>query len=307
MSELLTDEGLERFGAVAAEHVGDERCPASWRSSPEASRCTSRRWARCRSAAHRCAATPCSGISSTTKPVTGAATLALVREGLLKLDEPIDGLLPELARPQVLRRMDGPLDDTVPATRAITVRDVLTFTFGFGMVMEMFTAPEPWPVVAAASQLHLSTIGPPSPAEQPDPDTWIKGLGSLPLLAQPGQRWLYNTGASVLGVLVARAAGQSFPDVLRTRIFEPLAMRDTAFWTSDTGRLATAYRPTPDGLVVFDPPDGQWSRPPAFGDGGAGLLSTADDLLAFARMLVRGGEPVLSAGAVTEMTRDQLG
>ena len=83
-------------------------------------------------------------------------------------------------------------------------------------------------------------------------------------------------------------------------------MRDTAFWTSDTGRLATAYWPTPDGLAIFDPPDGQWSRPPAFGDGGAGLLSTADDLLAFARMLVRGGEPVLSADAVTEMTRDQL-
>ena len=238
--------------------------------------------------------------------MTGAATLALVGEGLLELDEPIDGLLPELANPRVLRRMDGPLDDTVPATRAITVRDVLTFTFGFGMVMEMFTAAEPWPVVAAASQRQLSTIGPPSPAEQPDPDTWIKGLGSLPLLAQPGERWLYNTGASVLGVLLARAAGQSFPDVLRTRIFEPLAMRDTAFWTSDTGRLATAYRPTPDGLAVFDPPDGQWSRPPAFGDGAAGLVSTTDDLLAFAHMLVRGGEPVLSAGAVTEMTRDQL-
>jgi CubicO group peptidase (beta-lactamase class C family) len=174
------------------------------------------------------------------------------------------------------------------------------------MVMEMFMAPEPWPVVAAANDLHLATIGPPSPAEQPDPDTWIAALGSLPLLAQPGERWLYNTGASVLGVLLARAAGMPFADVLRTRIFEPLGMPDTAFWAADIGRLATSYAPTPDGLRVWDPPDGQWSRPPAFGDGAAGLVSTADDLLALARALLRGGGPVLTPDAVKEMTRDQL-
>lgn len=179
-------------------------------------------------------------IASTTKPITGAATLALVREGLLALDEPIDRLVPELADRRVLRRMDGPLDDTVAAVRPITVRDLLTFTFGFGMTMEMFMAPQPWPVVAATTDMHLSTIGPPSPADQPDPDTWIKALGSLPLLAQPGERWLYNTGAAVLGVLLARAAGMPLPDVLRTRIFIPLGMGDTAFWAEDTARLATA-------------------------------------------------------------------
>ncbi|MBV9446825.1 MAG: beta-lactamase family protein [Streptosporangiaceae bacterium] len=74
----------------------------------------------------------------------------------------------------------------------------------------------------------------------PDPDTWIAGLGSLPLLARPGERWMYNTGAQVLGVLVARAAGQPFGEVLATRIFQPLGMRDTGFWTADTQRLATA-------------------------------------------------------------------
>jgi CubicO group peptidase (beta-lactamase class C family) len=94
--------------------------------------------------------------------------------------------------------------------------------------------------------------------------------------------------------------------VLRSRIFEPLAMTDTAFWTDETDRLATAYTPTPDGLLVWDPPQGQWSRPPAFGDGGAGLVSTVDDLLSFARMLLRGGEPILPAAAVAAMTRDQL-
>lgn len=200
----------------------------------------------------------------------------------------------------------GRWTNTIPAERAITVRDLLAFTFGFGMVMEMFLAPQPWPVVVAANELHLSTIRPPNPAEQPDPATWIAALGSLPLLAQPGERWMYNTGASVLGVLLARAAGMPLADVLGTRIFEPLGMLDTGFWARDTRRLATAYVPTADGLQVWDPPDGQWSKPPAFGDGAAGLVSTVDDLLALARMLLRRGDPVLSAGAVTEMTRDQL-
>lgn len=245
-------------------------------------------------------------IASMTKPIVAAATMALVEEGLIGLDEPVDRLLPELGGVRVLKRPDGPLDDTVAAERAITTRDLLTFTFGFGMASEMFRSPEPWPVVAASQELKLSTIGPPNPDVQPDPDTWIAGLGSLPLLAQPGERWIYNTGASVLGVLVARAAGESFGEVLRTRIFEPLGMRDTAFWSSQTDRLATAYMAKPDGLTVWDEPDGRWSRPPAFEDGAGGLVSTADDMLAFARMLLRGGEPVLSADSVSAMCTDQL-
>ena len=246
-------------------------------------------------------------ISSITKPITAAATLAVIEEGLLGIDDPVDRLLPELGNRQVLKRPDGPLDETVPATRAITTRDLLTFTFGFGLAIEMFASPTPWPIVSAADeQLHLATIGPPNRAVQPDADTWIAGLGTLPLIAQPGERWLYNTGASVLGVLVARAAGQPFDEVLRTRVFEPLGMVDSAYWTSQTQRLATAYRPTPDGLVVTDEPDGIWSRPPAFLDGAAGLVSTVDDLNAFARMLLRGGAPLLSAESVRAMTTDQL-
>src|ERR1700742_3228831 len=125
-------------------------------------------------------------ISSDTKPITAAAVLALAAEGRLELDEPVDRLLPELAGRRVLRRPDGPLDDTVPADRPITVRDLLTFTFGFGMVMEIFSAPEPWPVVTAANDLQLTTFGPPEAAKIADPDAWIAGLGSLPLMAQPG-------------------------------------------------------------------------------------------------------------------------
>jgi CubicO group peptidase (beta-lactamase class C family) len=246
-------------------------------------------------------------LGSMTKPVTAAATLALAAEGLLRLDEPVDRLLPELAGRRVLRRMDGPLDDTVPAKRPVTVRDLLTFTFGFGSTGEMFIAPGRFPVVAAANALHLAAFGLPDPAGQPDPDTWIAGLSSLPLIAQPGEHWLYNTAAAVLGVLLARAAGQPFAEVLRTRVFEPLGMRDTGFWASQAGRLATVYtRVGRAGLAVSDQGSRDWYKPPAFCDGAGGLVSTAGDLLAFSRMLLCGGAPVLPAGAVAEMTRDQL-
>jgi len=302
----LTSAGLKGLHAVAEGHVGDDRIPGLVALVARGGQVHVEALGRLAVGGPRVARDSIFRIASTTKPITAAATLAVAAEGLIGLDDPVDGLLPELAGRRVLRRIDGPLDDTVPAARAITTRDLLTFTFGFGMVGEMFTSPGPWPVVAATGELRLATIGPPDPPVPPDPDTWIAALGSLPLLAQPGERWMYNTGAQVLGVLVARAAGQPFGQVLRTRIFEPLGMRDTGFWTADTHRLATAYRPTPDGLVLLDEPGGKWSRPPEFGDGAAGLVSTADDLLAFARMLLGGGAPVLPAEAVRAMTSDQL-
>ena len=245
-------------------------------------------------------------IASTSKPITAAVTLAVIEEGLIGLDEPVDRLLPELADRRVLSRMDGPLDETVPARRAITTRDLLTFTLGFGMLLEMYAAETPWPVVAATEELDLCTIGPGNPDRQPDPDTWIEGLGSLPLIAQPGERWMYNTGASVLGVLVARATGEPFDDVLQSRLFGPLGMTSTAFWTPETDRLAGAYRATSGEPAVWDEPDGMWSRPPAFADGACGIVSTADDLLAFSRMLLAGGAPVLSEASVRAMCTDQL-
>ena len=305
MTDRLTAAGLARLRATAQRHVADDRVPGLVALVA------------CGGQVHAEAlgtltvAAPVTGlvveaIRNSEPRVTGAATLALIAEGLIRLDEPVDRLLPELAGRRVLQAMDGPLADTVPAARPVTTRDLLTFTFGFGAAAEMFTAVTHWPVMAAEADLRLATLGPPDPAIQPDPDTWIAGLGSLPLLAQPGERWLYNTGASVLGVLLARAAGQPFGEVLRTRIFEPLGMTDTAFWAADTGRLATAYQPVPGGLAVRDEPDGAWSRPPAFGDGASGLLSTADDLLAFARMLLNGGAGVLTADAARAMTTDQL-
>jgi CubicO group peptidase (beta-lactamase class C family) len=293
MAEQLSADGLASFAAVAARHVGDADVPGLVALVARGTAVHVEAQGSLSIGGSKVRRDSLFRIASMTKPVTGAATLALVGEGLLGLDEPVDTLLPELSNRRVLRRMDGPLDDTVPAVRPVTVRDLLTFTFGFGLVFEMFTAGELWPVVTTAEELHLGTLGPPDPGEPPDPDTWIAGLGSLPLMAQPGDRWMYNTGASVLGVLLARAADMAFAEVLRTRIFEPLAMADTSFWTSDTGRLATGYRTSAEGLQVADPPSGGWSKPPAFCDGASGLVSTVDDMLAFSRMLLSGGLSVL--------------
>ncbi len=306
MTDGLTADGLELLHSVAAGHVGDDQIPGLVALIARDDQVHVEALGTLSIGGDPVRRDSLFRIASNTKPITAAATLALVGEGLFELDEPVDRLLPELANRQVLRRPDGPLTDTVPARRPITARDLLTFTFGFGTYTDMFRSDEPWPVIAAADAARLATFGPPDPAGQPDPDTWIEGLGALPLIAQPGERWMYNTGASVLGVLAARAAGRSFGEVLRTRIFEPLGMRDTAFFTSQVQRLATGYQPAADGLVVFDEPDGEWSRPPAFGDGAAGLLSTADDLLAFARMLLADGTPILSKQAAHAMTTDQL-
>jgi CubicO group peptidase (beta-lactamase class C family) len=302
----LNKGGLDRFGAVAASHVSDDKVPGLVALVAQGDEVHVEAIGTLAIGGRPVERGSLFRIASTTKPITAAATLALVREGLFELDEPVNRLLPELANRRVMRRMDGPLNDTVPAVRPVTVRGLLTFTFGFGMALQMFMATEPWPVVAAATQAGLATIGPPQPDAFVDPDTWIAHFGELPLLAQPGEQWLYNTGSHVLSVLCGRTAGMSYDEVLRTRIFEPLGMPDTGFYTEDVGRLATAYQPTGDGNVVWDPPDGQWSRPPAFYDGAAGLLSTVDDLLAFARMLLRGGDPVLTADQVREMSYDHL-
>ena len=178
-------------------------------------------------------------ISSMTKPVTAVATMILVEECVLRLDEPVDRLLPELADRQVLASLDAPLDDTVPAARPVTVRDLLTFTMGFGQLM---ARPDAYPILAEAQERHIG-LGPPRPSEFPPPDEWLRRLGELPLMYQPGERWLYNTGSDVLGVLVARASGQSFESFLHDRIFEPLGMVDTSFSVpaANLDRFATGY------------------------------------------------------------------
>ncbi len=245
-------------------------------------------------------------VASLSKPMTAAAVLSLVEDGALTLDEPVDRLLPELADRRVLRRPDAPLDDTEPAHRQPTVRDLLTFTWGLGMQGAMFVAAQPWPIVTAAAERSLHTFGPPTPGSTPDPQTWMARLAELPLMAAPGATWLYSTGSQVLGVLAARAAAKPFDEVLQERLFGPLAMSDTAFWASATDRLATAYMRADGEFAVVDPPDGQWSTPPAFPDGAGGLVSTAADVVGFGRMLLRGGAGLVRAETVAAMTADQL-
>jgi CubicO group peptidase (beta-lactamase class C family) len=250
-------------------------------------------------------------ITSMTKPITAAAAMILVEDCKLRLDEPVDRLLPELANRRVLRRIDGPLDDTVRAHRPITVRDVLTFRLGFGQPYGPLDAT---PIQKAANAAGLS-LGPPSPPSPHAPDEWMRRLGALPLMAQPGETWLYGTGAHVLGVLIARAAGQPLETFLRERLLGPLGMKDTAFSVppDKVARLPVCYATDPwtGGLTVFDGArDGQWTRAPAFPDASAGLVSTVDDVHAFARMMLAKGRHgrgrILSRPSVEAMTTDQL-
>jgi CubicO group peptidase (beta-lactamase class C family) len=257
-------------------------------------------------------------IASLTKPILAAATMTLLEDGTLTLDEPVDRLMPELADRRVLRRVDGPLDDTVPAARPITVEDLLTLRMGFGMLIEPTFDP-PFPIVHAANDLDLA-LGAPDPRTPHDPDRWIERFATLPLMYQPGERWQYNVGTLVLGVLVARAARTSLGDVFRTRIFEPLGMTDTGFAmpAEHAGRLPSQYVTNFEtgalGLQTLSGPD-VWTSPPAFPSGAGGLLSTADDYLAFARMLLRKGahdggrilgERSVEAMATNHLTPEQI-
>jgi CubicO group peptidase (beta-lactamase class C family) len=252
-------------------------------------------------------------ITSLTKPILAAATMMLVEDGELALEEPVDRLLPELANRRVLERIDGPLDQTVAAKRPITVQDLLTFRMGYGLVFEPTFDP-PYPINRAANELQL-VMGPPDPRTPHDPDEWIRRFGTLPLMYQPGERWQYNAGALVMSVLAARASGQSLDDLLRTRIFEPLGMQDTGFWmpAAHTSRLASYYMTNPQ-TGKLEPqtlsPPSEWTIPPAFPAGSAGLVSTVDDYLAFARLLLNNGAHergrLLSERSVELMTTNHL-
>ena len=251
-------------------------------------------------------------IASITKPIAAAATMILIDEGRLRLEEPVERWLPELANRKVLRRIDSQLDDTVPAARSITVRDVLTSTFGFGSVMAM---PGTYPIQQPIRDGHLGGDGPPRPSLTPGTEEWMRRLGELPLMYQPGERWLYNTSCDVMGVLVARVSGRSFEAFLRERLFDPLGMKDTAFSVpaSKLDRLPGVYGFNHESkkLEEFDSTqNSEYSRPPAFESGAGGLVSTADDYYAFCRMMLNKGvwgrERILTEASVDAMTSDQL-
>lgn len=240
-------------------------------------------------------------IASLTKPLLSAAALVHLERNTFGLDDPVTRWLPELDAPRVLRDPSGPLDDTVPADRPITVRHLLSFTGGLGMISD-FAAPL---MGALFGDLHQ---GPADPLGTPPPDEWMAIAAGLPLAHQPGDGWTYNTGADLLGVLLARVTGGTLGDVLADTVLTPLGMSDTAFHARGTmrDRLGDAVMTGPDGLVIVDPADGAFTAAPAFESGGGGLLSTLDDLVRFGRMLRGRGEAdgvrVLAPESVTAMT-----
>jgi CubicO group peptidase (beta-lactamase class C family) len=248
-------------------------------------------------------------IASMTKPISAVAAMILVEECRLRLDDPVDEFLPELADRSVLRTIESEIDDTVPAKRAITLRDVLSFRLGYGMI-PIF--PDRYPIQKAITAAGLAR-GPVFPSHPPD--ELMRRYGGLPLVLQPGERWLYNAGSEMLGVLIARAAGTTLGNFLHQRIFEPLGMNDTAFSVpkAKLNRFVTAYirdRQTQQLKVFDDPVAGKFASPPVFENAGAGLVSTADDFNAFAQMMLNGGrlgsERILSRPSVELMTTDQL-
>jgi CubicO group peptidase (beta-lactamase class C family) len=251
-------------------------------------------------------------IASITKLVTAVAAMILVEECRIRLDDSIEPWLPELANRRVLRSMASPLDDIVPAQRAITLRDLLTYRMGFGSVMAM---PGTYPIQQLIREYQVGGDGPALPSQAPDTDEWLRRLGSLPLLAQPGERWMYHVSGEALGALIVRVSGKSLGAFMRERIFDPLDMKDTGFYVppEKIDRLPALYFPNLNTaqLEVFDnQANSVWSTPPPAESGGGGLVSTIDDYFVFSRMLLNKGrhgrEQILSRATVELMTSDHL-
>jgi CubicO group peptidase (beta-lactamase class C family) len=247
-------------------------------------------------------------IASMSKAITTAAALTLLEEGRFALDDPIAGWAPEFARTRVLRSLDGPLDDTVAAARPITFDDLLTHRAGF-----TYGSFHRGPLGAAYAEALGGEID-----THVAPDDWIARLAALPLVDHPGAAFHYGVSTDLLGLLVARIDGAPLDDVLRRRIFDPLGMRDTTFAVpaekrhrcaaphgfDEAGRL-TKLTAAPGSAFVLERPETM-----SFTGGGAGLWSTLDDYLAFARMLVGGGMVdgvrVLSPRALSLMMTNRL-
>jgi CubicO group peptidase (beta-lactamase class C family) len=251
-------------------------------------------------------------IASLTKLIAAAAAMVLVEECKIRLDDSIEPWLPELANRRVLKSISSQLDDTVPAQRAITLRDLLTYRMGFGSIMAM---PGTYPIQTLIRHYRIGGDGPTLPSQSPETEEWLQRLGSLPWLAQPGERWMYHVSGDVLGALIARVSGQSFGAFLGQRLFDPLGMKDTAFHVppEKIDRLSESYsvNPQTNTLDVFDDPaNSAWRSEPPFESGGGGLVSTINDFVAFSRMMLNKGrhrrEQILSRATVELMTSDQL-
>jgi CubicO group peptidase (beta-lactamase class C family) len=242
-------------------------------------------------------------IASITKPITAAAALQLVDDGLLAVDSPVDEWLPELKDAVVVRTPGSPLADVVPLERMITVHDLLTSRSGWGFPSD-FRRP------AVQALFAVQTDGR-YPHAYPPADTWLTRLAGVPLAAQPGATWSYDTSLTILGILIERVSGQRLGERLAERLFEPLGMTDTGFTVRpvDMHRFARLYT-AGDGALLEADDRGAWSTSPALELGNGGLVGTAGDWWRFARMLLAAGEGphgrVLSEGLVQRMLSNHL-
>ena len=248
-------------------------------------------------------------LASNTKPITAVGAMILVEECKVRLDDPIDEFLPELKDRKVLRTIESALDDTVPAKRPITLRDLLTFRAGYGEVG--FLSPT-CPLQKAMMEARLPLT---EWLFADTPDDFMRRLGNLPLAHQPGERWLYHMGCEILGVLIARVSGQSLGVYLRERIFEPLGMKDTGFFVpqENIDRLPTCYGTdlsTGQLCVLDEARNGLLARARLFEAGAGGLVSTIDDMAALGHMMLNKGaynhERILSRRSVELMTTDHI-
>lgn len=241
-------------------------------------------------------------IASMTKPVTSIAALMLMEEGKFALGDPIAKFAPEFARMRVLKDAQGPLDETVPAERPITFDDLFTHRAGLAYG---FSSLGP---IAHEYQRVLGDVLNHAGAS----DEWMAKLASLPLLYQPGERFHYSHATDVLGFIVGRIAGMPFRDFLMQRIFAPLGMRDTDFYVPPRkrDRAAVVYRMNTETDALEPLPFAQFDAPPQFCGGGGGLISSADDYLKFARMMLNKGEVdgvrLVSPATVERMCTNRL-
>jgi CubicO group peptidase (beta-lactamase class C family) len=242
-------------------------------------------------------------IASMSKPITSAVALKLIEQGVMQLQDPILKWAPEFSDMRVLRRIQGPLDDTFPAPRPITIEDLMTHRSGLSYG---FTAKGP---LAEALQDKFGF----KIDQWHSSDEWMKALASLPLSYVPGERFNYGHSTDVLGFIIGRAARSSLREAMRELLFAPLKMVDTDFWVppEKRNRAAVLYAsPAPGSFTPAALPGFLDEVPPAITAGGHGLVSTADDYLSFARMLLQGGElngkRVLSQDSIRLMTTNLL-
>jgi CubicO group peptidase (beta-lactamase class C family) len=231
---------------------------------------------------------------SMTKPLTGMAAMILIEEGKLKLDQPIADFIPEFAQMRVLTSPDTAMD-SVPAKTQITVRHLLTHTAGLG-----YSITSKGPLLQAykdngilpgvVSRMSLPGFEPGAPV--PDLKTFAERVAKLPLMAEPGTKWIYSISLDLLGRVIEVASGMDFEAFLKARIFEPLKMTSSFFQvpSAEVPRFTTNYAVVGGALFPIDPAASSiYLDKPAFAFGGAGLVCSARDYDRFLGMILNGG------------------